>query len=70
MTILSWLASCLTLASVYLIGKRRAYGHLVGLAGSLCWILYGKSNNDLALMTLNVVFVWLYLKNWLAWRKS
>jgi hypothetical protein len=68
MTLLTWIAAGLTLASVYLIGRKLAVGHLVGLAGSACWIVTAWGN-DLALVVLNSVFVLLYLKNWKAWRR-
>jgi len=67
MTILSFLAALLTLASVYLIGRRMAVGHLIGLTGSLTWIIVSWGH-DWPLTGLNAVFVALYIKNWLAWR--
>lgn len=69
MTILSWIAAGLTLASVYLVGAKRAFGHLVGLAGSGCWIVTAW-DTDPALVVLNGVFVLLYLNNWNSWRRA
>lgn len=68
-TILSWICALLTLSSVYVIGKKKPYGHIIGLIGSIGWAIEMWTVNPVQ-VGLNVIFICLYLKNYISWKKG
>lgn len=66
---MSWFASFLTLISVYLIGKKKPIGQFIGLIGSITWVCI-MWNLNFPQVILNFIFIILYLKNYIEWRKN
>lgn len=69
MDILSWIASGFTLISVYLIGKKLPIAQLIGLFGCILWIVAMWTVN-IPQVILNFIFIVIYFKNYLIWRKK
>lgn len=66
-TILQWLASALTLLSLWLIGKHDERGWITNGTGSVLWVLYAYQTSQWGLLVLNIVFVVAAAQGYLHW---
>lgn len=66
---IDYVAMGLTFATIYLIGNKKRYGFLYGLAGNAFWILYAVLAVAPAIFLVNLVLGILYLRGYFKWRE-
>jgi len=50
---MQWAALICTFLSIYLMGRKLLLGPVIGVLGSVFWLVYGLTLNDLALILTN-----------------
>jgi len=66
----SYTLAGLGVLSLYLTGKKKKSGWLVGLVNSALWIIYAVITNQLGFLLSALVFIWVQSKNYLQWRRD
>ena len=64
---MGWVAAVLTLTGMYLVGDKRRCGFLVCVLSEILWIFYALSMGSYELVSLCIVFTWVYARNWIRW---
>ena len=64
---MEWLAIVLSLSAVWLLGKEVIWGWAASFLGSACWLYYGVTLNDMALMVSSTAFMALALRGYYKW---
>jgi nicotinamide riboside transporter PnuC len=67
---LDWVATILSLYSIWLITDLKKTGFLVGVTSSIIWIAIGINSNLIGLLVLNFVIIVIYIKGYFTWRKK
>lgn len=62
-------ATLLSLAGLYFIRKKDPLGPLLGLAGSLAWVLYAVDTAQFGLVATELAFVGAYASIIVEWRE-
>jgi hypothetical protein len=62
-----WIATVLSVASVWMLGSRRRNGFLVMIAGNGAWMAYGLLAPNVPIILSNVVFAVLNLRGYMSW---
>lgn len=65
---LTAIAAVLTVASVYLSGRKNIWAWPLGLAGAALWVVFGLAIHDIGILVMNVFFVALYIYNFASWK--
>lgn len=66
---LSAVATAAVGVSLYLTGKMKmVQSQLTGFIGCILWIAYGLCVKDYGIIPVNVLFMALYMKSYMAWR--
>lgn len=63
-----WATSIVTLYAMYVIGKKRWWGWLIGLCNQVLWVTLAVAFKTWGLLPLTVALIVLYTKNLLGWR--
>jgi hypothetical protein len=66
----SWLLTLVGVSGLWLAGRRSAWGWAVGLGAQGLWIAYALATSQEGFLASAVVYGSVYLKNFLAWRKT
>lgn len=65
---MDWVASFMTMMGVYLLGKKAWQGWVFNIVGSVLWSIYAVATDQIPLLTLNLVFLFLDGKGLFEWR--
>lgn len=66
----SWLLTLVGVSGLWLAGRRSAWGWAVGLSAQGLWIAYALATSQTGFLVSAFVYGSVYLKNFLAWRKT
>lgn len=66
--IMPWLLSLFTIGNIWLLGKKRRAGFMVGLAAQPLWLAFDFSVGAYGLMPLGLILGYLYIKGWRNWK--
>lgn len=64
---IGWLGSILLIVGMLEVGHKRRSGFLYGAVGELFWVLRAFQTGQWDLIAICVVFVGVYVWNWLKW---
>jgi hypothetical protein len=62
-----WIATVLSLASIYCLGDGRRFGFSLGVAGAVLWFAFGLIVSSIATALLNALLVGLFLRGYWKW---
>ena len=65
-----WLAAIFLCVYLYLIGEKKRCGFIFAMLSSCCWIIYSVLTASLANVLVNLVCIYMFVKNYLKWSKS
>ena len=65
---MTWVLSVISLLTVYLIGKKKLAGWIIGLFGQVLWIAWEISTKQWGLMPMTIIMTGLYIKSLNEWR--
>lgn len=63
----SWVLAGLGIVQIYLTGKKRRIGWVVGFITSCMWATYAVLFGAWGFLFSAAVFGWIHVKNWLDW---
>lgn len=66
----SWLLASVGILGIYLAGRRKASGWLVGIFAQLLWISYAIVTRQWGFLFTAFAYGAVYIKNWQAWRRE
>lgn len=69
MNLYGWIGSALVLLSMWVVGSGRRQGFLIGALAELFWFRYAICIESLELALMSFIFVGVYLRNWILWKK-
>ena len=67
LTALPWVISCMTIASVWLVGNKERRGWAIGIACQFLWLIFILSTQEWGLMPLNVAMWYVNIRNYTKW---
>jgi membrane protein implicated in regulation of membrane protease activity len=66
----SWTLAAIGILGIYLAGRKRAVGWLVGVAAQVLWLAYAIVTRQWGFIATAVAYAAVYGKNWVAWRRE
>lgn len=63
----SWVLAVIGILGIYLAGRKKAAGWLVGMSAQLLWFVYAIVTKQWGFIFTAVAYAVIYGKNWLAW---
>lgn len=66
----SWLLAAVGILGIYLAGRKRAVGWLVGVGAQGLWLAYAVATRQWGFLVTAVAYATIYGKNWLDWRRE
>jgi len=66
----SWALAAVGILGIYLAGRQKAVGWLVGVGAQVLWLAYGIATRQWGFLTTAVAYAAIYGKNWLSWRRQ
>ena len=70
MVAMDWVGTGLLLVSLYLLGKKKRAGWLIGIFGNLAWMAVGLKIGMNSLLFVGFVMALFNVKGWLEWKES
>ena len=67
---IDWTAMILNALSIYLLGKKRKIGFLLGVIANVAWIVFAVLAQSVATVVACSIFVCLNAKGWWNWTKE
>lgn len=67
MELWSFALAGLGMAQIWLTGRKKRVGWLVGLATSCCWMVYALAEQQYGFIISSVFFATLHIRNWVKW---
>lgn len=67
---LPWLMSAITLYMTFLQGNKKQSAWAWGLINQVLWLVFAVSTETWGLLPLNAGLWYLYVRNWLKWRRE
>lgn len=65
-----WIGAALVLLSMWIVGNGNRVGFLVGAVAEGFWLIYAFSIGSVELAIMSVVFVGVYIRNWMLWKRN
>ena len=65
-----WVGTAFVFLAIYLTGNKNRLGFIAGATGEVFWLLYSFHLGIVELAILSVVFMFLYLRNFVKWGRS
>jgi nicotinamide riboside transporter PnuC len=69
-TTLSWIATVVTIVSVWLLGRKKIEGWVFGVLGCLLWAIYGYITRQPALVVVDLILLLVNIEGYLNWRED
>lgn len=66
----SWALAAVGILGIYLAGRKKAAGWLVGVAAQGLWLAYAIVTRQWGFIVTAAAYSLVYGKNWLAWRRE
>jgi len=70
MVAMDWVGNGLLMVSLYLLGKKKRVGWLVGIFGNLAWMIVGLRIEMTSLLFVGFVMALFNVKGWIEWKVS
>lgn len=64
----SWVLAAFGLTGIWLAGRKKRAGWLIGVLTQLLWITYGVTTRQWGFIVTALAYAAMYLNNWHAWR--
>ena len=64
-----WLGMLFIVLAIYFIGEKQRKGFLLGMLGSISWLIFSVMVESFASILLNVVMIGLYLRGYYKWSR-
>jgi hypothetical protein len=65
----SWILMVVGVFGLWLAGRKSPWGWAVGLGAQALWVAYALASRQYGFLVSAGAYGWVYLKNFLAWRK-
>lgn len=65
-----WVATFFNVLALYLIGKKKKIGFVMGFLATIGWMVFGIIAESAATIMANIMFLALNVKGYLEWDKS
>ena len=65
---LDWVATCISVASIYYVGDSRRVGFTLGMIGALLWAGFNVMAHSVAGTLLNVLLFGLFFRGYMKWK--
>jgi nicotinamide riboside transporter PnuC len=66
----SWVLAAVGILGIYLAGRKKAVGWLVGVGAQVLWFAYAIATRQWGFLVTAVAYAAVYGKNWLEWRRE
>lgn len=64
----SWILAAVGILGIYLAGRKKAVGWLVGVGAQVLWLVYAVVTRQWGFLLTAVAYAGIYGKNYLEWR--
>lgn len=65
---LDWVATCISVASIYYVGDSRRIGFTLGMIGAVLWAAFNVLAHSVAGTLLNVLLFGLFFRGYMKWK--